>query len=159
MHRSALVVAALGSALLITAPASAGPAEDATKFVTTILDKFNGGDAGAFLAAHEDNAVIVDEFGQHVWTGSGTAQHWLDDYMSMSKATGVTGGRVDYGKPLRAESDGKTAYIVLPTTYRFAQNGTKLSEASTMTFVVNNDGKGWKIASWTYSGEPPKPEK
>ena len=79
--------------------------------------------------------------------------------MAMSKGEGVSGGRVDYGKPLRAESDGKTAYIVLPTTYRFVQKGTKLSEASTMTFVVNNDGKGWKIASWTYSGEPPKPDK
>jgi hypothetical protein len=25
-----------------------------------------------------------------------------------------------------------------------------MSEPSSMTFVVNRDGSGWKIASWTY---------
>lgn len=159
MRKSAIILAALGSTLFVGTAANAGPADDATKFVTTIIDKFNGGDAAAFLAAHQDNAVIVDEFGRHVWTGTGTAKQWLDDYMSMSKATGVTAGRVDYGKPLRAESDGKTAYLVLPTTYSYLQGGKKLSEAGSMTFVVTNDGKTWKIASWTYSGEPPKAEK
>lgn len=159
MRKSALIIIAAATILLVSGPAVAAPADEATAFVTSIIDKFNSGDTSAFLKAHQDNAVIVDEFGRHMWTGSGTAKRWLDEYMAMSKAEGVTAPRMDYGRPTMADSDGKTAYVVLPTTYHFVQKGMKMSETSSMTFVLNNDGKAWKIASWTYAGEPPKPEK
>jgi ketosteroid isomerase-like protein len=152
-------VAVFASTLLAAAPVSAGPAEDATSFVTSIMDKFNGGDAKAFLAAHEHNAVIVDEFGRHLWTGTGTAKQWLDDYTKMSSADGITNPRVDYGKPLQANSDGNSAYVVLPTTYRWVQKGAKMAEPGSITFVVRRYGQQWKIVSWTYSGGAAAPEK
>jgi hypothetical protein len=142
------------------AASAPNPADDATKFLTTIIDKFNGGDVKGWVAAQEDNTMIVDEFGPHVWSGSGSAQKWLDDYMKDATANGVTGGRVDYGKPLQATSDGTTAYVVLPTTYRFVQKGTKMAEPGSMTFVMKHGAGGWKIASWTYSaGGEAAPEK
>jgi hypothetical protein len=159
MRRSALIVAVFTSTLLVAAPASAGPAEEATGFVTSIMDKFNGGDSKAFVAAHEDNAVIVDEFGRHIWTGTGTAKQWLDDFTKMSSADGITSPRVDYGKPLQANSDGNFAYVVLPTTYRFVQKGAKMAEPGSMTFVVHHYGQQWKIVSWTYSGGAASPDK
>ena len=159
MRRSALIVAAFTSTLLAATPANAGPAEDAAGFITKIMDKFNGGDSEAFLAAHEDNAVIVDEFGRHIWTGTGTAKQWLDDFMKMSSADGITSPRVDYGKPLQANSDGNFAYVVLPTTYRWVQKGAKMAEPGSMTFVARHYGQQWKIVSWTYSGGAAVPEK
>jgi hypothetical protein len=158
MRKLVLVIAVAGSSF-IAAAASAAPVDEPTAFVTSIIDKFNAGDTKAWLSAQEDNTVIVDDFGQHVWTGSGTPQRWLDDYMKESKATGASGGRVDYGKPIAANSDGANAYIVLPTTYRFVKNGTKMASPGSMTFVVKRDGKDWKIASWTYSGATSAPEK
>ena len=71
----------------------------------------------------------------------------------------ISGGRVDYGKPLQATSDGKTAYVVLPTTYRFVQNGAKMAEPSSMTFVLRRSGQDWRIASWTFAGSVPAVEK
>jgi hypothetical protein len=130
---------------------AADPAGEATKFVTTIIDKFNGGDTKAWLSAQDDKTLIVDEFAPHAWSGAGSPQRWLDAYAKDAKANGVTGGRVDYGKPLQATSDGATAYVVLPTTYRFVQKGAKMAEPSSMTFVMKREGTGWKIASWTYS--------
>ena len=159
MRSAAFILTALASSMLATAPAVAGPAEDATSFVTSIMDKFNGGDSKAFVAAHQSDALIVDEFAPHVWTGPGSAQHWLDAFTKMSAAESISGSRVDYGKPLQATSDGQTAYIVLPTTYRFALKGTKMAEPGSMTFVVKRAGEGWKIASWTYSGGAAAPEK
>jgi hypothetical protein len=161
MRKTVLIAAMVGwSPTAAPAIAQAGPADDATKFVTTIIDKFNSGDAKAWIAAQEDNTLIVDEFGPHVWSGPGSPQRWLDAYAKDSQASGVTSPRVDYGKPLQATSDGKSAYIVLPTTYRFVQKGTKMAEPSSMTFVVNREGDGWKIASWTYSATAaPAPEK
>jgi ketosteroid isomerase-like protein len=160
MRKAALlIITAAASSLLVATPAAAAPADDATAFVTNIMDKFNGGDAKAFLNAHQDSALIVDEFGAHVWTGSGSAKHWLDDYAKDSTARGITGGRVDYGLPIQANSDGTSAYVVLPTTYRFLQKGTKMAAVGSMTFVVTRSGDNWKIASWTYSGATAAPEK
>ena len=158
MRKSALIFAAFASSLLVAAPAAAGPTEDATSFVTAIMDKFNGGDAKAFVAAHQNDALIIDEFGRHLWTGKGSAQQWLNDYAADSKAKGVTDGRLDYGKPLQANSDGTSAYVVLPTTYRFRQNGKKMSAAGSMTFVVKKTGENWRIAGWSYSGAAGAPE-
>ena len=156
MLRSVLVAglaATLWSAPPVTAqPAKpANPAEDATKFVTTIIDKFNAGDTKSWLAAQENSTMIVDEFGPHTWNGPGSAQRWLDDYAKDAAANGTSGGRVDYGKALQATSDGTSAYIVLPTTYRFVEKGTKMAEAGSMTFVVKRESDGWKITSWTWS--------
>jgi hypothetical protein len=150
----------LAAAQPVPQPPALSPAADATKFVTTIIDKFNGGDTKAWLSAEQDNTLIVDEFAPHVWTGAGSPQRWLDAYAKDAQANGVSGGRVDYGKPLQATSDGSTAYVVLPTTYRFVQKGAKMAEPSNMTFVMKHDGNGWKISSWTYSATAPAaPEK
>lgn len=140
-----------------TPPASA--ADSATKSVTSIIDKFNSGDTKGWVSAQEDNTYIVDDFGPHVWSGPASAQRWLDDYMTMAKAQGITGGRLDYGTPIAADATANSAYVVLPTSYRFVQNGKKMASSGSMTFVMKREGKDWKIASWTYSGGTPAPEK
>ena len=146
MRKLALFAAVM--TLVTSVPATAGPAEDATKAVTTVLDKFNGGDAAAFVAAHRDGAIITDEFEPYIWSGTGSVKTWR----------GISGGRVDYGAPLQASSDGSSAYIVLPTTYSFTQNGKKMAGKGSMTFVMAKTGADWKIASWTYSGATPAPQ-
>ena len=135
--------------------AQAGPAEDATAAVTGVLDQFNGGDFNAFAAAHRDGAVIIDEFAPFQWAGPGSVKQWGADYTKDAAARGIKAGRVDYGKPLQATSDGTNAYIVLPTTYRFEQKGKKMAGKGSMTFVMAKAGAGWQIASWTYAGATP----
>lgn len=158
MRHSMLLLGGMAASLLAATPAAAGPAEDATAAVTTVLDKFNGGDIDAFFAAHRDGALIIDEFSPFVWGGPGSAQQWGNDYGKDAAARGISGGRIDYGKPLQANSDGANAYIVLPTTYRFTQKGAKMAGAGSMTFVMTRVGGEWKISSWTYSGATPTPE-
>lgn len=154
--RKILIFAVMAAAPL--SPALAGPAEDATKAVTTVLDKFNGGDAAAFAAAHRDGAAIIDEFAPYSWSGAGSVKTWLEAYAADATKRGISGGRVEYGKPLQASSDGTSAYIVLPTTYSFSQNGKKMAGKGSMTFVMAKTGAEWKIASWTYSGATPAPQ-
>ena len=150
---------AIATALLVPAPAAAGPAENANAAVTTWLDRFNAGDIDAFIAGHRDGAVIVDEFAPYVWGGPASAQRWLQDYGKDAAARGISGGRIDYGPPIQAVSDGTSAYLVLPTIYRFTQNGAKMAGAGSMTFVMSRSGDAWKISTWTYSGATPVPQK
>ena len=144
-------VLSVATSLLSSTPAIAGPAEDATKAITTVLDKFNGGDVAAFQAAHRDGAIIIDEVPPYSWAGAGSVKRWLDAYGADAAKRGVTGGRVDYGAPT-------SAYIVLPTTYSFLQNGKKMAGKGSMTFVMAKTGADWKIASWTYSGATATPQ-
>jgi hypothetical protein len=156
MRKSVLIAAAALCAWPVAVSAdaaapAASPADDATKFVTTIIDKFNGGDTKAWLSAQDDKTLIIDEFAPHAWSGTGSPQRWLNDYAKDSEANGVTGGRIDYGKPLQATSNGATAYVVLPTTYRFVHKEVKMAEPGSMTFAMKHDASGWKIVGWTYS--------
>jgi len=144
--------------IALSAPAIAGPAEDATAAVTNVLDKFNGGDVDAFVNAHRDGAIIVDEFAPYSWTGASSVKAWLDGYAADATRRGISKGRVDYSKPLQANSDGSAAYIVLPTVYSFEQNGKKMAGQGSMTFVMVKAGDTWKISSWTYSGATPTPQ-
>ncbi len=154
--RKALLI--LLSSALIHGAAQAGPVEDATSAVTTVLDRFNAGDVDAFFAAHQADAIIVDEFAPFVWTGSGSAQRWAADYMRDAGTRGISEGRIDYSAPIQANGDAATAYIVLPTTYRFQQRGARMAGRGNMTFVMRRDGERWTIASWTYAGSTPAPE-
>lgn len=152
MQRISLLVVL---SLLAATPAHAGPAEDATAVVKNLLDKFNAGDIDSFFAGHQEGALIIDEFAPYVWGGPNSAQRWAGDYATDAKNKGISGGRVDYAGPLQATSNGTSAYVVLPTTYRFTQNGKKLAGKGSMTFVMARRGNDWKIASWTYSGATP----
>ena len=149
-------LAALAS--LISVPANAGPAEDATSAVTNVLDKFNGGDVEAFVGAHRDGALIIDEFAPYSWSGSKSVKTWLDAYDADAAKRGISNGRMDYEKPIQANSDGSSAYVVLPTLYSFEQNGRKMAGKGSMTFVMAKTGDAWKISSWTYSGATPTPQ-
>jgi len=83
---------------------------------------------------------------------------WAQGFDADAKAHHITDPRMDYAAPIRAESDGKSAYIVLPTVYRIKQNGRSMSAAGTMSFVMIRTADGWKIASWTYSAPAPAPD-
>ena len=147
----------IGAALMLAsaAPVQATPAGDALSAVTTWIDKFNAGDMTAFFAGHAESPTIIDEFAPYEWAGSKAADSWAQDFEADAKAHGITEPRMDYAAPIRAESDGKSAYIILPTVYRFKQSGRSMSAAGTMTFVMVHQGPAWKIASWTYSAPAP----
>ncbi len=156
----AMFLVVLTAALMASAtPTFAAPIDDATVTVTSVLDKFNGGDINAFFAAHRDGALIIDEFAPFVWGGPQSVQRWASDYEVDAKRRGIRDGRIDYGKPIQANSDGISAYIVLPATYRFTQNGTKMAGVGSMAFVMAHEPAGWKISSWTYSGATSTPER
>lgn len=154
-----VISVATAMSIAMSVPAQAAAADDAVAAVTTWIDKFNAGDMNAFYGAHAANPIIIDEFGPFVWTGQDAPHVWANGFDADAKAHGITDPRMDYAAPIRAESDGKSAYIVLPTVYRIKQNGRSMSAAGTMTFVMTHAADGWKIASWTYSAPAPAPDR
>jgi len=152
----ALVLCALASSRSF---ATAAP-DDVAAPVRQFIDGFNSGNLDSAYAAYASGTItIVDEFAPHLWTGPAAAHEWADAYDQHSKATGVTDGKVTYGRPTRTEIEGDVAYLVMPTVYLYKEHGKSLREEGQMTFVLNRQAGAWKIRGWTWTGVKPHPPK
>jgi len=149
-----LVLVVLTSILVV--PALAAAAADVTAPIHQFIDGFNHGDTKSAYAAYAaGDIMIVDEFPPHRWSGPGAPQAWAADYEKHAQATGVSDGHVKYGSPTRSEVEGDVAYVIVPCTYLYQQQGKPMIEKGEMTFVLQNQADAWKIRAWTWSGEKP----
>jgi hypothetical protein len=146
--------------LVLATASAAAPPDEVTAPIHQFIDGFNTGNVKSAYAAYATgNVTIVDEFAPHRWVGPNAARAWAADYTKHARAKGITDAKVDYGKPTRTEIEGKLAYVIIPTVYRYKERGKPLVEEGQMTFVLNSGAAGWKISSWTWSGVVPHPAK
>ena len=147
-------------ALVFCAPAViSATGDDPAAPVRQFIDGFNSGDVKSAFAAYATGPItIIDEFAPHIWSGTNAAHDWADAYDKHAQATGVTDGKVTYGKPTRVEQVADAAYIVMPTVYRYKENGKPLKEEGQVTAVLNRESGAWKIRAWTWSGVKPHPK-
>ena len=152
---------ALMLVLTLFAPAAIPAAhEDLAAPARQFIDGFNTGNVDSAFAAYATGPItIVDEFAPHLWTGPNAAHEWADAYDQHAKATGVTDGKVAYGRPTRTEVEGDVAYLVMPTVYLYKERGKPMREEGQMTFVLNRQSGAWKIRGWTWTGVKPHPPK
>lgn len=149
MKLAALLFLALAAA---AAPTPSDPATPLHKFI----DAFNAGDTGtAFALYAKGDITLVDEFAPHIWSGPQAVQNWAADYDKHATATGVTEGKVTYGKTTRTEITGDLAYVVIPTVYLYKEKGKPLQEEGQITAVLHLEQNTWKIRSWTWAGVKP----
>lgn len=132
------------------------PAADPMVPVRQFLDGFNRGDTAAGFAAYAPGTVsIIDEFAPHLWVGADALRQWAAAYDADASARGVTDGRVEYGAPLRVETGGGTAYVVVPTRYVYRERGRAMAEPARLAVSLRTVGGAWKIAAWAWAGTVP----
>jgi ketosteroid isomerase-like protein len=127
--------------------------------IVRFMQAFNKGDVAAARATHLADAAIVDEVAPFAWRGAGAFDAWVADLAKDAEAKGITDQSVEIGKPTRTLVTGDTAYVIVPSIYRFKQKGVAMSEAAQMTFVLRSTAIGWKIAGWTWTGPDATPVK
>lgn len=121
----------------------------ALKTVNQFAEGFNKADSKATLATCAHQTSIVDEFPPHAWQ---TCSAWFNAYGAWAKQNGVTDGMVTLGETKHIEINGQRAYIVVPTTFTFKQNGKAMKEeGSTLTLVLQKSAAGWRITAWTWT--------
>ncbi|HVN41313.1 MAG TPA: nuclear transport factor 2 family protein [Steroidobacteraceae bacterium] len=148
----------VGLSLCSTAMA-ATPDVDLMAPIHQFIDSFNKGDAATAGATHSatSDLSITDEVPPHLWRGSKAFGAWAADLEANSKKLGITDEMVELGAPTRIETNGKTAYVVVPAVYTFKQKGVAMRESAQMTYALKKDAAGWLIHAWTWTG--PKPGK
>ena len=146
------VLCAVTLILLCAGAAFASEAAEVMKPVHQFIDGFNKGDAKTALAACADDAYIIDEFAPYEWHGAGACATWANDYEADAKKNSITDGVVTIGKPKHVDVSGDHAYVVVPTTYSFKQNGKPMKENNaTLTVTLQKSSSGWRITSWAWS--------
>jgi ketosteroid isomerase-like protein len=147
---------ALLASVLLAPAAMAASSADVTKPIRQFIDGFNSGDVkSAYSTYAKGDITIIDEFAPHRWVGPHAAQDWAAEYDKHAKATGVTDGKVTYGKPTRTEIEGDVAYVVMPTVYLYNEHGKAMKEEGQITAVLHLESDAWKMTAWTWSGVKP----
>ncbi|MGZ5929993.1 MAG: YybH family protein [Rhizomicrobium sp.] len=139
----------------ISAASANDAAVDAT--ISQFATAFNKGDMKAAKALHIASPIIIDEVPPHLWSGANAFDSWGADLAKSEAAEGKSGGQVTIGAPMREVVSGDHAYVIAPTTYTFKQKGMTMRETAQMTFALDKQAGGWKIASWTWTGPKAKP--
>jgi hypothetical protein len=123
------------------------------------IDAFNKGDSAGAAATHAagTDLAIIDEVPPFLWRGPQAFQAWAAALDADSKKHGMTDQKVTIGAATRAEIDGDSAYVVVPSTFAFKEKGVAMREKAQMTFTLKKGAGGWLIHGWTWTG--PRPQK
>jgi len=112
---------------------------------------FNNGNSN-WVQLCADQASIIDEFPPYAWSGSGACSQWGKDYDADAKKNSVTDPSVWFGAAKHLDITGDRAYVVLPASYSYKQNGKPVKEAgATLTIALQKSGNNWRITAWTWS--------
>ena len=119
---------AIALALYIAAPSAASDATDVMTTVKEYLGDFNKGDADQAAGLCAPQAIIVDDFPPHTWQGPTACLDWWNALVAFDKSKGITDEDVTIGKPRRVVVTGDRAYVVVPATYKYKENGKPVTD-------------------------------
>jgi len=151
--RRVAILTLVGFILVFAAGTAAASAHaDVMAPVHQFIDSFNKGDAKTALAVCASPAVIIDDFPPHVWNGPTACADWSNAYDANAKESGITNGIVTLGTPWHIDITGDRAYVVVPVSYTYKQNGKPVMESgSVFTVALKKLHAGWRIAGWTWA--------
>lgn len=132
------------------AVAAENPEQSAVmKTVNQFVGGFNKADSKAMLVTCAHQASIIDDFAPHTWQ---SCSAWWNDYNSWAKKDGAADGIVTLGDPKHVDITGDRAYVVVPATFAYKQNGKPMKQDGAMwTLVLQKSTAGWRITAWTWT--------
>ena len=143
----------LAVALAVAAtPAAASEQTDVMATVHQFTDGLNKGDTKTALAVCAAPSSIIDEFPPYAWQGATACADWARDFEAFNTTNGITVPIATLANPRHVDITGEHAYVVVPATYTYKQNGKKVTEAGSMlTVALQKTATGWLITSWAWS--------
>ncbi len=114
---------------------------------------FDSGNYAAWAAACASSAMVTDDFAPYTWSGPGACMNWLAAFRSMNKAQKISNVTVMFGAPIHMTVSGDVAYMVLPATLHFNQNGKPVRMTGNEITIVMRKGMSgdWKMTAWAWA--------
>lgn len=152
MNKLTFVAAAFAVVLASTSVPSLAASSGPLATVRQALSDFNSGDYGAWARACAGSTDIIDDFAPYRWSGPGACNAWAAALRKNNAATNISNITVNAGVPSHMEVGGDTAYIVLPTTIHFNQNGKPVRHAgNVLAIVMRKMGNDWRMIAWSWA--------
>jgi ketosteroid isomerase-like protein len=155
MKLARFAISTLGAGLILVFAAGSAAASDQSAVMASVhqfIDAFNTGDTKTALTACASPVSIIDDFAPHAWEGPTACADWANAYNADAKKNGITDGIVTLGAPWHVDVTGDRAYVVVPTTYTYKQNGKPLTESgSIFTVALKKVAAGWRITGWAWA--------
>ena len=153
MHK--VIVALAVAVVMVSAASSEAAASDKTDVLTAMhqfTDSLNKGDTKTAVAACAAPSSIIDEFPPHEWQGATACADWANDFEAYNKKNGITDPIATLGKPKHVDITGDRAYVVVPATYTYKQNGKRVTESgSILTVALQKSAAGWRMTGWAWA--------
>ena len=143
MHR--FILAAVMTAF--AGPAAASDKTDAEAVVKTF---FTGTDMSAGVKLCAPDAIIIDDFGKHVWQGKDACAAWMRDYLADIKKAGVKPLGVAITRTNRVDINGSNAYVVSSATSGYSGKAGKVVKDAIVTTALRKTADGWRITGWAW---------
>jgi hypothetical protein len=118
--------------------------------IMAVLKQWISSEAGS-VATCADDAAVIDDTPPFEWHGPGACSRWQKDNDAYAGKEGVTDASGTIGKPQQVIISGDRAYVVLPTTFAFTQQGKRVRQIATSTLILHKTAAGWRITAWTWA--------
>ncbi len=120
--------------------------------VRQYINAFNKGDEDAMAAIFAVPGSILDGVAPHVWQGPTASQDWYRDVLLEGEQHGASDYFVTLGEPLHNDTNGDSAYVVLPATMTFKVHGQQITQTGAIfTVALRKLDEGWRIAAWAWA--------
>jgi hypothetical protein len=140
-----LVVLLAGLAVAAESPDQAA----AMKVVNQFVDGFNTADSKTVLATCAHQTAIIDAFAPYTWQ---SCSMWMEAYNAWAKKSGIMEGMVTLAAPKLVDITGDRAYVVVPASFAYKQNGKPMNQdGAVWTLVLQKGTAGWRITAWAWA--------
>jgi ketosteroid isomerase-like protein len=147
-----LLSAAIAIAAGVASAAAASDRSDVMAVVNQFNDSLNKGDVPTAVATCASPVSIVDEFPPHAWQGADACTEWANAFAAYNEKNRITDPRVTLSKPWHVDITGDRAYVVVPATYTYKQNGKRVKESgSILTVALQKGSAGWRMSGWAWA--------
>lgn len=108
-------------------------------------------DAGVLEGVFSDGAdvTILENFPPHLFRGQQDLARWRE--LMASHVGAIRDLRHTFGEPQDFRRTGEAAYFVLPTQWTGAAGGKPFTEHGGWSFLLVEDGGGWRIKAYGWS--------
>lgn len=119
--------------------------------VRQFIEGFNNDDVDHAQAACAAETSIIDDFPPHEWSGRGATTRWYLDMSGMAAEYGMSDWSVLLDKPLHVIVSDRQAYVVVPVTARWVQDGTPAERTGSFTAALHDRADAWQISAFTWA--------
>jgi len=100
-----------------------------------------------------DDAVFIDSFAPHIWSGPGAFDAWLSALWAFCVREDIVIASTALRDPTRCTVTDEHAYIVVPAIMASARHGDLISQPGVITATLALRETGWRITGMCWSGQ------